>query len=137
MLVQEPASAILLDCIVAAAVLVYAPFLIVAYGRLQVGYDLSAPRAMFDKLPAYAQRATWAHQNSFEAFMLFAAAALMADVTGQDSAVAVGSAIAFMIARLFYSVFYILNVPLARSLMFAIASTCTATLFALSLLAVN
>jgi len=33
---------------------------------------------MFDKLPPYAQRATWAHQNSFEAFIMILAAALMA-----------------------------------------------------------
>ena len=53
---------------------------------------LAAPRAVFDRLPPYAQRATWAHQNAFEAFMLFAAAALMAYVTGVDQSVAVGAA---------------------------------------------
>lgn len=137
MLLGLPVSIILLDCIVAAAALVYAPFLVVAYARLQLGYDQSAPRAMFDKLPAYAQRATWAHQNSFETFMLFSAAALMAFVTGVDSEVAGWAAIAFTIARLLFSVFYILNVPLGRSLMFAISSSCTVTLFYFSLMAVN
>lgn len=127
-------SVILLYCIVAAAALIYLPFLVVASGRVQVGYDLSAPRAMFDKLPPYAQRATWAHQNSFEAFMIFTAAALMAYVTGQNSSWAVGSAIAFLIARTLYSVFYILDIPFARSLMYAIGSACSATLFVLSLL---
>jgi uncharacterized MAPEG superfamily protein len=130
-------SVILLYCIVAAAALIYLPFLIVASGRVQVGYDLSAPRAMFDKLPPYAQRATWAHQNSFEAFMIFTAAALMAYVTGQNSSLAVGAAIAFVIARSLYSVFYILDIPLARSLMFAIGSACSGTLFVLSLLSAN
>ncbi|MBD2017232.1 MAPEG family protein [Microcoleus sp. FACHB-53] len=130
-------SVILLYCIVAAAALIYLPFLVVASGRVQVGYDLSAPRAMFDKLPPYAQRATWAHQNSFEAFMIFTAAALMAYVTGQNSSLAVGAAIAFVIARSLYSVFYILDIPLARSLMFAIGSACSGTLFVLSLLSAN
>jgi uncharacterized MAPEG superfamily protein len=130
-------SVILLYCIVAAAALIYLPFLVVASARVKVGYDLSAPRAMFDKLPPYAQRATWAHQNSFEAFMIFAAAALMAYVTGQNSLLAVGVAIAFVIARSLYSVFYILNIPLARSLMYAIGSACSATLFVLSLLSTN
>lgn len=127
-------SVILLYCIVAAAVLIYLPFLVVGYARVQVGYDLSSPRAMFDKLPPYAQRATWAHQNSFEAFPIFAAAALMAYVTGQNSALAVGAAIVFLIARSLYSVFYILNIPLARSLMYAIGTACSGTLFVLSLL---
>lgn len=129
--------AILLYCIAAASVLIYLPFLVVGYARVKAGYDLSAPRAMFDKLPPYAQRATWAHQNSFEAFMIFAAAALMAYVTGQNSSLVVGAAISFVIARLLYSVFYISNIPLARSLMFAIGSACSATLFVLSLLSAS
>lgn len=134
---QLPVSTILLDSIAAAAALVYVPYLVVAYGRLQVGYDLKAPRAMFDKLPAYAQRATWAHQNSFETFVVFAAAALMAYATGQNSDEAGWAALIFVITRLLFSVFYILNVPLARSLMFGIGSFCTGTLFVLSLITVN
>jgi len=130
-------SAILLYCIAAAAVLIYLPFLVVAYGRVSVGYDISAPRAMFDKLPDYAQRATWAHQNAFEAFTIFAPAALMAYVTGQNSSLAIGVAIAFIIARFLYSLFYIFNIPLARSLMFAIGSLCSATLFFLSIVSAN
>ncbi|PHX55743.1 hypothetical protein CP500_009190 [Tychonema bourrellyi FEM_GT703] len=132
-----PVSVILLDCIAAAAALVYAPFLVVAFARLQLGYDQAAPRAMFDKLPGYAQRATWAHQNSFETFLLFLAAALMAFVTGVDSEAAGWAAIAFPISRLLFSVFYILNVPLGRSLMFAIGSSCTFSLFYFSLMTVN
>jgi uncharacterized MAPEG superfamily protein len=132
-----PVSAILLDCIAAAAVLIYIPFLVVGYARVTVGYDTAAPRAMFDKLPPYGQRATWAHQNSFEAFMIFAAAALMAYVTGVDSPLAAGAAIAFVVARSLYSVFYILNVPIARSLMFGIGTLSSGTLFALSLLSAN
>ena len=130
-------SAILLYCIAAAAVLIYLPFLVVAYGRVSIGYDISAPRAMFDKLPDYAKRATWAHQNTFEAFTIFAPAALMAYVTGQNSSLAIGVAIAFIIARFLYSLFYIFNIPLARSLMFAIGSVCSATLFVLSILSAN
>ena len=131
------ASSIFLYCIVAAAVLIYVPFFAVGFARVQVGYDIAAPRAMFDKLPPYAQRATWAHQNSFEAFTIFAPAALMAYVTGINSNLAVGAAIAFVIARLFYSVFYIANIPIGRSLMFAVGSLCSGTLFVLSLLQNN
>ena len=52
---------ILLGSIFGAVILTYVPFLFVGWGRLQSGYDMSAPRAMFDKLPDYAKRATWAH----------------------------------------------------------------------------
>ncbi len=125
---------ILLYSIVGAVILVYAPFLVVAWGRLQSGYDQSAPRAMFDKLPAFAQRATWAHQNSFEALTIYGLAALMAYATGVESDWAKIAAIAFLVARLLYSVFYILNVPIGRSLMFALGSLCGWTLFALSII---
>lgn len=134
---QLPADAVFLYCLAAAVVLIYLPFFVVGYARVKVGYDIAAPRAMFDKLPPYAQRATWAHQNAFEAFMIFSAAALSAYVTGVNSPLAVGAAIAFVGARLLHSVFYIANVPLARSLMFAIGSLCSGTLIVLSLLQVS
>ena len=129
-------SLILLYSIVGAVILAYAPFLVVAWGRLQNGYDQSAPRAMFDKLPAYAQRATWAHQNSFEALTIYGLAALMAYATGVESDWAKIAAIAFIVARSLYSVFYIANIPLLRSAMFAIGSLSGWTLFALSILRV-
>jgi uncharacterized MAPEG superfamily protein len=126
-------SAILLYSIVAAAISVYLPFLLVGYARATVGYDTSAPRAMFDQLPDYAKRATWAHQNGFETFMIYSAAALMAYVTGVSSSLAANCAIAFVILRLLFSLFYITNIPIARSLMFGLGSLCTYTLFGLSL----
>ena len=130
-------SAVLLYSIVGAVILTYAPFLVVGFARFQIGYEQSAPRAMFDKLPDYAKRATWAHQNCFEALTIFSAAALMAYVTGVESNWALGAAIAFLVSRLFYSVFYILDIPLLRSIMFALGSISGYTLFGLSLLAIN
>ncbi|MEH2405551.1 MAPEG family protein [Nostoc sp.] len=126
---------IFLYSIAAAAVLIYLPFLVVAYARARIGYEMfSTPRAMFEKLPPYAQRATWAHQNTFEAFMVFAAAALMAYVTGVNSYIAQVAAIAFVVVRLLYSIFYILNIPLLRSLMFGIGILGSATLIFLSII---
>ncbi|MEL6494422.1 MAG: MAPEG family protein [Cyanobacteria bacterium J06623_7] len=127
---------ILLGSIFGAVILTYAPFLVVGWGRLQSGYDMSAPRAMFDKLPDYAKRATWAHQNSFEALTIYGLFALMAYATGVDSSWGKIAAIAFLAARLLYSVFYITNIPLGRSLMFALGSLCGWTLFGLSILKV-
>ncbi|MEY3297122.1 MAG: hypothetical protein RLZZ597_382 [Cyanobacteriota bacterium] len=115
-----------------AAVLVYVPFFVVGYARLKVGYDQSAPRAMLDKLPPYAQRATWAHENAFESMILFAPAALMAYITQQQSPVALGAAVVYLVARTLYPVFYIANVPALRSLMFGLANLGTITLYFLS-----
>jgi uncharacterized MAPEG superfamily protein len=129
-----PTSWILLASIAGASVLIYLPFGVVAYGRFQTGYNRAAPRAEFDKLPPYAQRATWAHQNAFESFMTYTAGALMAYVTQVDSLLAIGAAIAYLIARSLYPLFYILNLPALRSMMFGIGSAATATLMVLSLL---
>ena len=129
-------DAILLFSVIGAVILAYVPFLVVGWGRLQAGYDQSAPRAMFDKLPSYAQRATWAHQNGFEALTIYGLAALMAYATGVNSDWARIAAIAFCVARLFYSVFYIANFPIGRSLMFAVGSLSAWTLFGLSILQV-
>lgn len=115
-----------------AAVLVYVPFFAVGYARLKVGYDQSAPRAMLAKLPPYAQRATWAHENAFESMILFAPAALMAYITQQQSTVALGAAVVYLVARALYPVFYIANVPALRSLMFGLANLGTITLYVLS-----
>lgn len=131
---QLPVSVLFLYCIVVAFLEIYLPFLVVAYARISIGYDYSAPRAMFDKLPPYAQRATWAHQNCFESFMIFAVAALMAYVTGVNSPLAVWAALSFITVRLLYSVFYILDIPLLRSLMYAIGLGCYSTLFVLSII---
>jgi uncharacterized MAPEG superfamily protein len=128
-----PTPSVLLGSIGLAAALIYFPYILVAIGRFQVGFDMGAPRASFDKLPDYAKRANWAHQNSFETFITFAAAALMAYVTKQDSAYAANLAIAFVAARLLFSVFYIINFPIGRSLMFGIGSFATATLMIISI----
>lgn len=125
--------AILLYAIAVAGASIYFPYLFVAYGRFQVGYDLAAPRAMFDKLPPYAQRAAWAHQNAFESFMLFAAAALVAYVVGVSSPWASVAAATFIVARWLHAGFYILNIALLRSLFFVVGGLATLALFVLGL----
>jgi uncharacterized MAPEG superfamily protein len=127
-----PTSAVLLGSIGAAAALIYLPYILVAIGRFQVGFDMGAPRASFDKLPDYAKRANWAHQNSFETFITFAAAALMAYVTKQDSAYVGNLALSFVVSRFLFSVFYIINFPIGRSLMFGVGSFATATIMIMS-----
>jgi uncharacterized MAPEG superfamily protein len=127
-----PMPGFLLVSIAIAALLIYLPFLAVGYGRFKVGYDKAAPRTMLAKLPPFAQRATWAHENAFESMIVFAPAALMAYITQQQSAVALGAAVAYLVARTLYPVAYIANQPILRSLMFGIANLSTFTLYFLS-----
>jgi uncharacterized MAPEG superfamily protein len=126
-------STVLLGSIAVAAALVYLPYVLVAITRFQVGFDISAPRATFDTLPDYGKRASWAHQNSWEAFILYSAAALMAYTTHQESPTIVNCVIGFIVARLFYSIFYIINFPIGRSLMFGVGSVAIFTLMSASI----
>jgi uncharacterized MAPEG superfamily protein len=127
-----------LYCIAVSALLLYVPgFVVAAYGRLRVGYDLRQPRTMIDRVPPYARRATWAHENSFEAFALFAPAALMAYVTGLDAAGATGAAVLHPIARFLFQIFYIADQPGLRGAMYLTALLCSVTLIVLSLIRVG
>jgi uncharacterized MAPEG superfamily protein len=124
-----------LYCIAISALLLYVPgFVVATYGRLQVGYDLRQPRTMIDRVPPYARRATWAHENSFEAFALFAPAALIAYTTRLDGPAATTAAVVHPIARLLFQIFYIADRPRLRGAMYVTALLCSATLIALSLI---
>lgn len=129
----ENVAWVLAASLFAAALLIYFPYLFVVAGRVQAGFDLAAPRALFDKLPPFAQRAVWAHENSFETFMPFAAAVLLALITEVDTPTAAIASVSFVIARFLYSIFYMTNLPLGRSLMFGVGTAATITLFLQSL----
>jgi uncharacterized MAPEG superfamily protein len=95
--------------------------------------DMAAPRAMFDRFPAWGKRASWAHQNSFEAFTLHAPAALLALIavehSGELSAAAVVAAFAHPAFRFAYIAAYVGNVPPARGLCWASGLLCSGILY--------
>ena len=95
--------------------------------------DMKAPRAMFDRLPAWGKRASWAHQNSFEAFSLHAPAALLALIavlqTGELQGLAIPAALLQPLLRLVYLPAYIANIPPLRGLCWASALLCTGILY--------
>ena len=90
------------------------------------------PRFYADKLSDLAKRANWAHQNSFESFIIYAPAAVIAYITDQDSTFALLIVVTYLIARLMFSVFYILNIAPLRSLMFGIGSFSIFSLYFMS-----
>jgi uncharacterized MAPEG superfamily protein len=91
--------------------------------------DLAAPRAMFDRLPAWGKRAAWAHQNCFEAFTLHAPAALLCLLAGVGGPVAVVAAWLHPALRLAYIAAYVANVPPLRGLCWAGGLTCSGILY--------
>ena len=95
--------------------------------------DMAAPRAMFERFPAWGKRASWAHQNSFEAFTLHAPAALLALIAvlhnGTLPTVAVVAAFAHPALRVAYIAAYVGNVPPLRGLCWASGLVCSAILY--------
>jgi len=135
LLTASPAAPYAWSLVLAGAVVVLS---IVPLGaaRSQADFtmaDMGAPRAMFERLPAWGKRASWAHQNSFEAFSLHAPAALLALIaalhTGALPAAAMGAALLQPLLRLIYIGAYVGNVPPLRGLCWASALLCTALLY--------
>ena len=95
--------------------------------------DMAAPRAMFERYPAWGKRASWAHQNSFEAFTLHAPAALLALMAVMNGASLPSSAAIAAFAqpalRLAYIAAYVGDVPPARGLCWASGLICTGILY--------
>jgi uncharacterized MAPEG superfamily protein len=70
------------------------------------GYDNHHPRAQQARLTGFGARALAAHQNSFEAFPLFAAGVLMAHTTQTHGVFVNALALTFVVARVLYLLLY-------------------------------
>ena len=112
-------------------------------GRSQADFktsDLSAPRAMFERLPAWGKRASWAHQNCFEAFVLHAPACLLCLLVAPAVVAAAPwsgtAAWLHPILRAVYIGAYLANIPPLRSLCWIGGLLCTGLLYSEGLRAV-
>jgi uncharacterized MAPEG superfamily protein len=121
----------------AAAAVVVASLIPLGAARSQSDFtvaDLAAPRAMFERLPAWGKRANWAHQNCFEAFSLHAPACLLCLLMAPAvMAAAPWTALAAWLhpaLRLAYIGAYVGNVPPLRGLCWAGGLTCSGILYA-------
>jgi len=81
------------------------------------------------KLEGAAQRAHAAHLNSFEAFPLFAAAVIVAQMTGADQSRVDLLALSFIGLRVLYGILYIADKATLRSLVWMAAMVCTVMIF--------
>ena len=91
--------------------------------------DLAAPRAMFERMPAWGKRASWAHHNSVAAFTLHAPACLLCLIAAVNSPIAMAVALAHPALRLIYIAAYVGNVPPLRGICWAAGLTCSGILY--------
>jgi uncharacterized MAPEG superfamily protein len=80
--------------------------------------DNKHPRQQTAKLEGKGARAYAAHQNAFEALILFIPAVLVAHITHADPKLSAGLAVAWVVARFLHGVCYLADADKARSVMF-------------------
>ena len=105
-----------------SVVVVFLSIIPLTIGRIKAGYsmeNMSAPRALFDELPEFGKRAVWCHQNCWESISIHAPACLLCLITLPDSDLSLMAAWVHPFFRFLYILAYVLNVPIARGLMWA------------------
>lgn len=116
-----------LYCVLAAGLM---PFLWTGVAKFTgPRYDNINVRLWQNKLEGLAQRAHAAHLNSFEAFPLFAAAVLVAQMNGAEQSRVDLLALTFIGLRLLYGALYLANLASLRSLAWVAALVCSIMIF--------
>jgi uncharacterized MAPEG superfamily protein len=109
------------------------PYLFVGISKASGSrYDNRDPRAWQSRLAGLPARANAAHLNGFEAFPLFAAAVIIAQVLQAPQPRVDGLALAFIALRLGYGVCYLAGWATLRSLVWVLALACCIALFAIA-----
>ncbi|NND54400.1 MAG: hypothetical protein HKN56_05445 [Gammaproteobacteria bacterium] len=93
------------------------------------GYDNRQPREWLATLEGRAKRANWAQQNSYEAFPPFAAAVIVAHLTGSAQLTIDIIAGLFILLRIAHGITYIADKDMLRSLLWLGGYGCTLALF--------
>ena len=113
-------------CILIAAIL---PYPIVMLAKASKSFDNSAPREQLAHAEGYRKRANWAQFNAFEAFPPFAAAIIIAQLQHAPQSTIDTLAVTFITMRILHAVFYVMNKPTLRSLVWALGFACVIALF--------
>jgi uncharacterized MAPEG superfamily protein len=92
-------------------------------------YDNANPRNPAFYTPGLRARAQGAHQNGFEAFPFFAAAVILAEMRAVPQGTVNALAVAFIVARIAYVLFYLTNRPTSRSMVWAVGLACNLAIF--------
>ncbi|MGB0895034.1 MAG: MAPEG family protein [Parashewanella sp.] len=120
----------LLICLFIAMLLPYLAKAPVAYAQVKMGrYDNHHPRAQQAKLTGFGARALAAHQNEFEALLIFSISvlAVMASQSANDSAAMF--AIGYLVSRVAFQLLYLFDFSSLRSLSWFVGFGCSLGVF--------
>jgi uncharacterized MAPEG superfamily protein len=113
-------------CVFISAILIYLARMPVTTAMKELGgYDNHLPRQQQTQLTGLGARALAAHQNTFEAFILFAVGVLMAHTTQTAGWLIDLLAIIFVISRVIYLVCYWKDLTWQRSLVWLVGFICS------------
>ncbi|WP_237882872.1 MAPEG family protein [Pseudomonas sp. PGPR40] len=113
-------------CVFISALLIYVAKIPVAKAmNEQGGYNNHLPRQQQAQFTGFGARALAAHQNSFEAFLLFAVGVLMAHTTQTAGWLIDALAIIFVITRVIYLLCYWVDLAWQRSLVWFVGLVCS------------
>ncbi|MBF8179332.1 MAG: MAPEG family protein [Burkholderiaceae bacterium] len=116
-------------CILIAGILPVATVAIAKWGKRD--FDNSEPRRWLEKQEGLRRRADSAHRNHFEAFPFFAAGVLVAQQLNADQDSINMLAVAFIAARLVYTLLYLTDRATLRSITWLIGYLAVVGLFLL------
>ena len=113
-------------CVFISALLIFVARMPVGKAMKEQGsYKNHLPRQQQAQLTGFGARALAAHQNSFEAFIVFAVGVLMAHTTQTAGWLIDGLAIVFVVARIVYLLCYWADLAWQRSLVWLIGLVCS------------
>ncbi|ERI53651.1 MAPEG family protein [Pseudomonas sp. AOB-7] len=115
-------------CVFISALLIFIAKAPVAKAMAEEGsgrYDNRHPRTQQNRLTGFGARALAAHQNSFEAFPLFAVGVLMAHVTQTYGVLVDVLAVTFVVSRVLYLLCYWYDLHWQRSLIWVVGLLCS------------
>jgi uncharacterized MAPEG superfamily protein len=113
-------------CVLISALLIFVARVPVTKAmKEQGGYNNHLPRQQQAQLSGLGARALAAHQNSFEAFILFTVGVLMAHTTQTAGWLIDGLAVVFVVARVIYLLCYWADLAWQRSLVWCIGLVCS------------
>lgn len=119
-------------CVLAAILL---PYIWTGVAKFSSGFsprDNHNPRDYLDKLQGSAKRAHWAQLNTFESTPGFMAAVIIAHQLAAAQGRIDAIAVTYIVLRLLYGIFYIIDKALLRSLVWAGGVACIVALFVLA-----
>lgn len=100
----------------------------IAMNKARGGYNNQYPREQQSSLDGFGARAVAAHQNSFEALLVFSTAAITAIASNHITPMVEYLSITYVVLRVIYHALYLLDQAALRSLVWSIGLICCLTI---------